>query len=168
MDTPVLQLKEGTAVFTSGGERIGEINRVVLDPATHEVTHIAVKKGWLLHEEKLVPMAMVRSADGDRAVLEEDARDLDKLPPFKRNVPGYAVALKEGADVISSDGKHVGHIERLLLEADSDKVSGLLVSYGLIPVRKLVPSSWLESVEERSVHLTVPAGVVEGLRVYEP
>ncbi len=168
MDTPVLQLKSGTAVFASGGEQVGGIDRVVLDPETHEVTHIAVKKGWLLHRDQLVPMAMVRSAGGDRVDLEEDAGGFGKLPPSQGNIPEYAVALKEGSDVISSDGKHVGHIERLFLEADSDKLSHVVISYGLIPVRKLVPASWLKSIEERSVRLTVPAGVVKGLRVYEP
>ena len=210
----MLQLKEGTAVFTSGGKQVGQIDRVVLDPATHEVTHIVVKKGWLLREDKVIPMSMVRSATGDRVVLSEDVADFDKLPPFeathfvdaldyenrkyadvgvmpayywypplghtgypaygldpyawppvqvRRNIPKDTVPLKEGSEVISSDDKHVGRVERLYLEAASHKVTHLLVSHGLLPDRKLIPASWVKSVEEHSVHLSVPAGVLRGL-----
>jgi sporulation protein YlmC with PRC-barrel domain len=210
----MLQLKEGAAVFTSGGKQVGEIDRFVLDPATQEVTHIVVKKGWLLPEDKVIPMSMVRSATADRVVLNDDVPDFDKLPPFearhfvdaldyenrkqadtgvrpayywypplghtgypafglgsyawplievRRNIPKDAVPLKEGSDVISSDGKHVGHVERLYLETGSNKVTHLLVSHSLLPDRKLIPASWVKSVEEHSVHLSVPAGVLRGL-----
>ncbi len=217
----MLQLKEGTGVFTSSGQRVGRLDRLVLDPATNEVTHIVVKKGRLLSEDKVVPMTMVRTASTDRVELNQDISDFNKLPPFeeKHYVPaadiqgqqaakdattsspayywvpplghaGYpdygldpftwpavdsthkiaehAIVLKKGGKVIASDGKHVGYVERWFLEADSDKVSHLLVSHRLLPDRKLVPAAWLKSVDEHSVHLTVPSGVVEGLRPYEP
>lgn len=78
-----LELKEGTSVFTSGGEEVGKINRFVLDPETNEVTHIVVQKGWLFAEDKVVPIEWVSTATEDRVTLNEDADDFDQLPPFE-------------------------------------------------------------------------------------
>jgi len=77
------QLKEGTGVFTSGGEQVGEINRFVLDPNTNKITHIVVQKGWLFAEDRLVPFEEVRSVTEDKVVLKDEIEDFDQLPPFE-------------------------------------------------------------------------------------
>lgn len=78
-----MELKEGTSVFTASGEEVGKINRFVLDPATNEVTHIVVQKGWLLPEDKVVPLRMISTATEARVVLNEDIGDFEQLPPFE-------------------------------------------------------------------------------------
>src|SRR5215208_6914021 len=78
-----MELREGTSVFTPGGEEVGRVNRFVIDPATNEVTHIVIQKGWLLPEDKVVPFEMVNSATDERVVLNEEIGDFDKLPPFE-------------------------------------------------------------------------------------
>lgn len=78
-----MELKEGTNVFTASGEEVGKINRFVLDPATNEVTHIVVQKGWLLPEDKVVPLRMISTATEARVVLNEDIGDFEQLPPFE-------------------------------------------------------------------------------------
>jgi uncharacterized protein YrrD len=216
-----MELKEGTSVFTASGEEVGKINRVVLNPATNEVTHIVVQKGWLLPEDKVVPLRMVSSATEDRVVLNEDTGDFEQLPPFEethyvelseddinpaerpthryapayylyppagyigyptyglgyygwppvetiQNIPGNTIPLKEGSNVISSDDKHVGDVERLLVDPDSNRATHFLVSQGLLfKDQKLVPADWVRSVEEDKVRLTVPSRVLERLPAYE-
>src|SRR6266540_7242734 len=78
-----MELKEGTIVFTQSGEEVGKINRFVLDPTTNEVTHIVVQKGWLLPEDKVVPIATITSATEERVVLDQKIADLNQLPPFE-------------------------------------------------------------------------------------
>src|SRR5688572_2475108 len=78
-----MELKEGMDVFTPGGEQVGKVNRFVLDPATNEVTHIVIQKGWLLPEDKVLPFEMVSAATDERVVLREDVGDFDELPPFE-------------------------------------------------------------------------------------
>ena len=78
-----IEIKEGTSVFTSDGKEVGKINRFVLDPATNEVTHVVVQKGWLLPEDKVIPMAMIANATEERVVLNGKIDDLDQLPPFE-------------------------------------------------------------------------------------
>ena len=219
-----MELREGMGVFTPGGEQVGTVNRFVLDPATNEVTHIVIQKGWLVPEDKVVPFEMVSSATDERVVLSEEVGDFDKLPPFeetqfvraadeepgdptpaadpaygytpayywypaqsnigfpgiglghyawprgetRRNIPEDTVPLKEGTDVVSSDGEHVGDVERLFLEEGSNKVTHFVISQGvLFKDRKLVPAHWVKSVEEDGVHLVVSSQLLERLPSYE-
>ncbi len=216
-----LELKEGTSVFTQSGEEVGKINRFVLDPVTNEVTHIVVQKGWLLSEDKVVPIGMINAATEERVELNQKIHDLDQLPPFEethfveltdadnrptgsstyrfapayywyppsgyigytafgpeyygwppvettRNIPADTIPLKEGADVISSDGKHVGDVERLFVNAESNKATHFLISKGLLfKEQKLIPAHWIKSVEENKVNLAVPSRFLERLPAYE-
>ena len=216
-----MELKEGTSVFTSSGDEVGKINCFVMDPATNEVTHIVVQKGWLLPEDKVVPIAMIDTAMEERVVLNQKIEDLDQLPPFEethfveltdedlhptdsptsryapayywyppaayvgypgfgpgyygwppvettRNIPADTIPLKEGADVISSDGKHVGDVERLFVDAESKRATHFLISEGLLfKERKLIPAHWIRSVAEDKVNLAVPSRLLERLPEYQ-
>ncbi len=218
-----VQLREGTSVFTSGGKEVGKVNRFIIDPATEEVTHIVVEKGWLLPEDKVVPFEMVRSATEDKVVLKENLDDFNELPPFEethfvranregdrgagrtppdsyvpayywypppygymgypayglgsaawpptvtqQNIPANTVPLKDGSNVISSDGRHVGDVERLLVEPDSGKVTHLLISQGLLfKDHKMIPTNWVQAVEEDKVNLKVSSRVLEDLPPYK-
>jgi uncharacterized protein YrrD len=215
-----MELKEGTSVVTPNGDEVGRINRFVLDPATNELTHIVVQKGWLLPEDKVVPIAMISTATEDQVVLNQRIEDLDQLPPFEethyielnnedltptapstsrfapayywyppsgylgypafgpgyygwpvettRNIPADTVPLKEGANVMTSDGEHVGDVERLFVDSESNKVTHVLISEGLLfKERKLIPAHWLRSVEEDKVFLAVPSTLLERLPAYQ-
>lgn len=91
-------------------------------------------------------------------------------PPVttERNIPENTVALKEGADVMSSDDKHVGDVERLFIEPGSNRASHFLISQGLLfKDRKLVPAHWVRTVAEDKIHLAVSAKMLESLPSYE-
>jgi uncharacterized protein YrrD len=220
----MMELKEGMSVVTRGGEEVGHVNRFVLDPATNEVTHIVIQKGWLLPEDKVVPFQMVSAHSDGRLLLSEEVGEFEKLPPFeetnfvrasddrpddptpsgdpayhhtpayywypshanigypglglgyyawpntqtRQNIPEDTVALKEGADVISSDGEHVGDVERLLIEPESNKATHFLISQGMLfRDHKLVPAHWVRSVEEDKVYLVVSARLLERLPSYQ-
>lgn len=220
----MIELKEGMSVVTRGGEEVGRVNRFVLDPATNEVTHIVIQKGWLLPEDKVVPFELVSSTSEDSLILSDEVGEFDKLPPFeethfirvtdddpgdpvpsnqpayqyapayywypshgytgfpgfgpgyyptpvtetKRNIPEDTIALQEGTDVISSDGEHVGDVERLLIEPESNKATHFLISQGMLfKDRKLVPVHWVRSVEEDKVHLAVSSRLLERLPAHQ-
>ena len=69
---------------------------------------------------------------------------------------------------MSSDEEHVGDIERLFVEASSNKATHFVISQGLFRDRKLIPAHWVRSVEEDKVQLIVSSGVLESLPAYEP
>ena len=91
-------------------------------------------------------------------------------PPMvtQRNIPADTISLKEGTDVISSDGKHVGDIERLLVDSSSNQATHFVISQGIFfKDRKLVPAHWVRSVAEEKVNLVVAAELLEQLPTYE-
>jgi uncharacterized protein YrrD len=219
----MLEIKEGMKVLTPSGEEVGKINRFVLDPATNEVTHIVIQKGWLLPEDKVLPFDKVSSTVEGKLELKEEIRDFDELPPFeetyfvraednrddptaasdpayeytpayywypsqanigypgiglghyawptgetRRNIPEDTIPLKEGANVVSSDDKHVGDVERILVDSDTNEVTHFVISQGLLfKDRKLVPIHWVKSVEEDDVYLVVNSKLLERLPSYE-
>jgi uncharacterized protein YrrD len=89
-------------------------------------------------------------------------------PPYVRktevNIPEGTVALEEGAKVVSSEGEHVGNIERVYADEEEQRVTHLLISKGLISKsRKLIPSMWVDSVREDEVRLSISERFVEKL-----
>jgi uncharacterized protein YrrD len=78
-----VKLKEGANVFTWDGEKVGSIDRVVLDPNTKEVTHLVVQKGFLFTTDKVVPISLIGPVTEDRVTLREGVGDLEALPDFE-------------------------------------------------------------------------------------
>lgn len=75
---------------------------------------------------------------------------------IEQNIPVGTVAMKEGAKVISADGKHVGNVERVLADPSVDQVTHLVISQGLFTkANKLIPINYVMTVGEDAVHLRV-------------
>jgi uncharacterized protein YrrD len=98
----MLQLKEGAGVYTPGGDKVGEIDRVVMDPKTREVTHVVAKKGLLFTHEKVLPLTVVDTSGEEKVVLKQNAPPPEEYPDFeeKTHIPisrdkqlGYALPM---------------------------------------------------------------------------
>jgi uncharacterized protein YrrD len=211
-----MEFNIGAKVFTADDEKVGNIDRVVLDPDTNEVTNLVVQKGFLFTTDKVVPTSLVDSATEERVTLKEKVDDLDEFPDFEEsyyiplkhgyptvpvrdmahsyywyppigwfrgvttydapyyavksgNVPSDAVVLEEGTKVITSDQEHVGDIDQVVTDAESGRISHLIISKGLILTKeKLIPSNWIKTTFKDEVHLSVSSELVENLPEYEP
>ena len=96
----------------------------------------------------------------------EDQQDF--VRKTEQNIPEGTVALEEGAQVISSDGQHVGDVERIFTDPLAERATHLLVTEGLLlKKRKLIPTRWLSLVLEDRVRLLVGADFVDQLPDYE-
>ena len=83
---------------------------------------------------------------------------------IEQNIPKGTVAMKEGAKVLTAEGKHVGNVERVLADPSVDQVTHLLISRGLlIRELKLIPIKWVMKLGEDIVHLRVKKASVEDL-----
>jgi uncharacterized protein YrrD len=221
----MMQFKENAEVFTSTGEKVGRIDRVVIDPKSDELTHLVVKKGFLFTTDKVVPIEHVETTTEDRVELKAGPGDPDEFPDFEEthyiqapasgtfakrelggikplawyyplprgawwrtgmgvypgypqppyirktelNIPDDTVPLEEGAKVVSTEGDHVGDVERVYAEKEEQRVTHLLISKGLVSkTRKLIPSMWVESVSEDNVRLSISKNFVEELPEYSP
>jgi len=83
METKV-QFQKNAKVLTSTGQRIGSLERIVVNPKSKAMTDIVVRTGGLLDaEEKVVPIGLVTETTESQIVLNEDAGDLDDFPAFE-------------------------------------------------------------------------------------
>lgn len=86
----------------------------------------------------------------------------------QQNIPANTVAVKEGARVIASDDQRVGSIERVYTNTSNNRVTGFLISRGLIMKEKrFIPINWVSRVSEDEVYLSVGAPILEELPQYE-
>jgi uncharacterized protein YrrD len=86
--------KKGVDVFSSDNEKIGTLDRVVMDPKTKEVTHIVVREGFLFTEDKVVPIDLIGSVTDERIALQGSKEHLDELPEYEEThyIPSSAAA----------------------------------------------------------------------------
>lgn len=70
-----------TPVLTVDEEKVGQIDRVVIDPSSQVVTHLIVEKGFLFPEDKVVPVSFVVAANEEQVLLKKTKDQLD-LQPF--------------------------------------------------------------------------------------
>lgn len=80
-----MKFKEGMSVKTVDGDKVGNIDHIVVDPTTNEVTHIVVRKGFIFTEDRVVPVSSLRGADDDTVVLDWDVKNLDQFPNYKED-----------------------------------------------------------------------------------
>lgn len=77
-----MEFKENTDVLNAKGEKIGSIDRVVIDPRNKKITHLVAKKGVLFTREKVIPIEKVDRIGSDEVLLK-DIVDPNELPDFE-------------------------------------------------------------------------------------
>jgi sporulation protein YlmC with PRC-barrel domain len=79
-----IQLQKHAHVLASNAQEVGSLDRVVINPATKEITHIVVRMGALLSkEDKIVPIELVTDTTEDLVVLGTDAGTVESMPLFE-------------------------------------------------------------------------------------
>jgi uncharacterized protein YrrD len=93
----------------------------------------------------------------------------DYIPETETSIPEGRVAISEGAQVISSDDKHIGNVEQVIANSETNHVTHFVVGKGfLLKEHKLVPAQWITSVDEGKVYLSVEARLFDRLPDYQP
>lgn len=80
-----MDFKRDADVITADGDKLGTVDRVVLDPKSNQVTHLVVRKGFLLITDKVLPVEMIESSSKDKVVLKDGEEDFEELPQFKES-----------------------------------------------------------------------------------
>lgn len=84
-----------------------------------------------------------------------------------KNIPKDVTPIEKGAKVITLDDQHVGNVEEVIIDPQTDEATHLVVSEGLLLVEeKLVPISWVNDYDEEKIHLAVDRKVIENLPKY--
>ena len=212
-----MRFVKGAEVFSSTGEKIGQISRVVIDVKTKDVTDLVVERGAPANDEKVVPIGLIDPENEERLVVRETNQSVDDCPDYETthyvsldqtgapydniqtsywyppvgyqyspggmlpgvrpnmilqtetSIPEGRVAIAEGAQVISEDDKHIGNVEQVIANSETNNVTHFIVGKGfLLKEHKLVPSHWVTNVEEDKVYLSVEARLFDRLPDYRP
>lgn len=75
--------EEGATVYDVEGEKVGTMDRVVIDPRSQDVSHILVEKGFLFTTDKVVPISFVAETKEGEVHLSESADELADVPDFQ-------------------------------------------------------------------------------------
>jgi len=85
----------GAKIICTDGTQ-GTLTAVIVDPASHRLTHVAIVEKSLLHgEECLVPIDQVTKTTRDAVYLNCTAEDLTKMEPFTRT---HYLEIDQGED----------------------------------------------------------------------
>ncbi|MEE4194322.1 MAG: PRC-barrel domain-containing protein [Anaerolineae bacterium] len=208
-----MKFRKGTRMYSSVGENIGELKRVVLDPLNNQISHLVIEKGILVKEDKVIPIGLVEDQSGDRIGLKVTAEELEEFPHFSEthfvlstnlpdseedlrtyqyvssyhwwnggglgyatprlqhqrlgNIPEDAVALKEGARVMTPKGEKVGYLSSIIADSRDNAITHVVVSDGGInPTRKLVPIFWVDKFTDNEVDLLIREKYYKNLPQY--
>lgn len=78
-----MQIELGKDVIASDGEKLGTVDRLVLEHESNTLTKFVVQKGFLFPEDRIVDLEMVSSIDTDGAImLSIPSHDERALPAF--------------------------------------------------------------------------------------
>lgn len=80
-----MKLEPGATIRSQGGEAIGEVERIVLDPVNQEVTHIVLERGSLFTNERVIPVPLIERATEEEIHLRIPKDQLGELPPFEES-----------------------------------------------------------------------------------
>ncbi len=176
------------SVLGLGGDPVGHLNRLVVSPSAHEVTHLIVHTGGLFGDDRVVAIDHVEQAASDMITLFRSADDVGHLPVWNEmpiegsdqlhalwSVPDQeasapqpsplsslsAILLREGVRVRSSDGVDVGDVETVATGSDATTITFLHVARGWMGrERHLVPIAWVSHIGADVVHLNVGESTV--------
>jgi uncharacterized protein YrrD len=93
----------------------------------------------------------------------------DYVLQTESSIPEGRIAIAEGAQVISADDKHMGNVEQVIANSETNNVTHFVIGKGLLlKEHKLVPAQWVTSVDEDKVYLSVEARLFDRLPDYQP
>lgn len=80
------------------------------------------------------------------------------------NIPPGSYVLEEGDEVLDRTGQKVGEVEQIIADPQTKSVTHFVISKGLLfEKERLIPSQWIDSVEDGKVNLAVEKRLIQRL-----
>lgn len=106
-----LQIELGQDVFASDGEKVGSVDRLVLNPETHAIEQFIIHSGFFTREDKLIETGLVRSADQNGVRLNASSDEVHALPTFvEENYAAASAGSLTGGGVVIPNAGGVGQL----------------------------------------------------------
>jgi hypothetical protein len=75
-------LKEGADVTGADGERVGQVEQILVDEATRRATHVVLSSGKLFQGRKLIPAHWLKSVEESQVHLSVPSQLIERLPDY--------------------------------------------------------------------------------------
>jgi uncharacterized protein YrrD len=93
----------------------------------------------------------------------------DQVAQTETSIPEGRIAISEGAQVVSVDDKHIGNVEQVVMNSESNTVTHFVIGKGfLLKEHKIIPASWVDRVDNDKIHLSVESSLFNRLPDYKP
>lgn len=80
-----MKFTKGATIKAVDGDKIGNLDDIIVDPTNDNVTHIVVKKGFFFTEDRIIPVEALRVGDENTILLNASSEDFDSFPHFEEN-----------------------------------------------------------------------------------
>lgn len=85
-------LERGLPVVTRDERQVGEVDQLVIEPASRRVTHLVVRRGWLWKRQaRMVPMGRVTQVTEAGVRLDMTVEEFDQAPPYQPPAPSLRI-----------------------------------------------------------------------------
>lgn len=161
-----MEFKAGTAIFSADGTHVGTLKSVVMTPRSQEVTNLVVSRGFLMGDDKIVPLNWVghTNSSGD-VILMHSKQDFDGLPNFEETQ--YVRTDDRGAERTDDFNR----TDRPVSEADALDAAALTPAYlytgvpGYLPINPLYPLGAIAPTADMPRYVgetvqNIPAGTI--------
>jgi uncharacterized protein YrrD len=177
MEVTHLVIQQGH-LFTTN--RLAPVSSIYSGDEEHVYLHQASNELALLPEFECVRLIPGESGGRSNAIsstlIGYASTGSISVPPVSghlvetiQNIPKGTVVVQESTRVISSDGHHVGNVDRIITAPGDELVTQLVITQGLVwKVRKLIPTYLLSHVIDGEIRLTVDAQVLDRIPDYKP
>ncbi|NJL95112.1 MAG: PRC-barrel domain containing protein [Anaerolineae bacterium] len=78
-----MQFEGGATVRAQGGQTVGQVASLVIDPSTQKVTHLVVKTGLFFPQDRVIPLYAVEGSEKETVWLRSSEEELEGFPPFE-------------------------------------------------------------------------------------
>ncbi len=76
-------LDEGSDILDRTGDHIGDVEQIIADSASHDVTHFVISRGRVFETEKLIPIQWIDSVEDGQVRLAVEKDVIKQLPEYK-------------------------------------------------------------------------------------
>jgi len=74
---------QGSEVLAKGGEKVGEVHNLVIDPVSHKPSSVVVRSGFVFTEDVEIPSEWIESYDDYKVTLNVDKPTVEHLGESK-------------------------------------------------------------------------------------
>lgn len=111
----VIKLELGQDVYARDGEKVGSVDRLIINPRTRAIEEIIVHSGFFTREDKLIETGLIERADSGGVRLNASGDEVHGFPTFVEE--RYTAAPHEGWQDAGMVIPNAGGTGQLLYEA---------------------------------------------------